>query len=142
MASRSTVWMKERGTAGKPGGNREHTPHPEATTRTERGAIASDRQAEVSSGPTRHTVGVPQAQPVGRRVHRRLDRGHAPAPPLERPVAERRGEAAGGASGGDAPVGEAGRMERVVERGNLLAALARVQRKGGSPGVDGRTVDG
>ena len=71
-----------------------------------------------------------------------LDRGHAPAQPLERSVAERRGEAAGGASGGDAPVGDAGLMERVVERGNRLAALARVKRNGGSPGGDGMTVEG
>jgi hypothetical protein len=33
-------------------------------------------------------------------------------------------------------------MERVVERENLVAALARVQRHGGSPGVDGMTVEG
>jgi hypothetical protein len=71
-----------------------------------------------------------------------VDRGHAPAWQLERSCAERRGEAAVGASGRDTLVGDAGLMERVVERGNLLAALARVQRKGGSPGVDGRTVDG
>jgi RNA-directed DNA polymerase len=32
-------------------------------------------------------------------------------------------------------------MERVVERGNLLAALRRVRRKGGSPGSDGMTVE-
>lgn len=32
-------------------------------------------------------------------------------------------------------------MERVVERGKLLAALTCVKRKGGSPGVDGRTVE-
>jgi RNA-directed DNA polymerase len=31
-------------------------------------------------------------------------------------------------------------MERVVERPNLLAALARVQANGGSPGIDGMTV--
>ena len=71
-----------------------------------------------------------------------LDRGHAPAQQLELPFAERRGDAAVGASGRDAPVGAAGRMERVVERENLLAALARVKRKGGSPGVDGRSVEG
>jgi RNA-directed DNA polymerase len=70
------------------------------------------------------------------------DRGRAPAQQLERPFAERRGEAAGGAAGWDAPVGEAGLMERGVERGKLLAALARVKRNGGSPGVDGRTVEG
>lgn len=33
-------------------------------------------------------------------------------------------------------------MERVVERGNFRAALARVKRHGGSPGVDGMTVAG
>jgi hypothetical protein len=142
MASRSKVGRKSRGTAGKPGGHRAHTPHPEATTRTERGASASDRQAEVSSGPTRHSVGVPKAQTVGRRVHRLLDRGHAPAQPLERPCAERRGDAAGGVLGGEAPVGDAGLRERVVARGHRLTALARVTRKGGSPGVDGRTVAG
>jgi RNA-directed DNA polymerase len=32
-------------------------------------------------------------------------------------------------------------MEHVVERPNLLAALARVKVNGGSPGVDGRTVE-
>jgi hypothetical protein len=83
-----------------------------------------------------------KARTVGRRVHRMLDRCSAPAQQLELPFAERRGEAAVGASGGDAPVGEVGRMERVAERGNLLAARARVKRTGGGPGVDGMTVDG
>lgn len=32
-------------------------------------------------------------------------------------------------------------MEHVVERTNLLAALARVKRNGGSPGMDGMTVE-
>jgi RNA-directed DNA polymerase len=32
-------------------------------------------------------------------------------------------------------------MERVVERPNLLTALARVKANGGSPGVDGMTVE-
>jgi RNA-directed DNA polymerase len=32
-------------------------------------------------------------------------------------------------------------MERVVERPNLLAALARVKANGGSPGIDGMTVE-
>jgi RNA-directed DNA polymerase len=32
-------------------------------------------------------------------------------------------------------------MARVVERGNLLAALRRVKRHGGSPGIDGLTVE-
>jgi RNA-directed DNA polymerase len=33
-------------------------------------------------------------------------------------------------------------MERVVERDNLIRALKQVKRNGGSPGVDGMTVDG
>jgi RNA-directed DNA polymerase len=82
-----------------------------------------------------------KAQTVGSRVHRMLDRGPAPGPPLERPFAERRGEAAGGASGQDTPVGEERLMERVVERGNLLAALRRVKRNAGRPGIDGMTVE-
>jgi RNA-directed DNA polymerase len=41
----------------------------------------------------------------------------------------------------DAPVKDDGLMERVVERSNLLAALRRVKRNGGSPGVDGMTVE-
>jgi hypothetical protein len=83
-----------------------------------------------------------KARTVGRRGQRLLDRGHAPAQPRELPFAERRGEAAGGASGRDAPVGEAGLMERGVDRGKLLAALARVTRQGGSPGGDGMPVAG
>jgi len=70
-----------------------------------------------------------------------LDRGHAPGQQRELPVAERRGEASVGALGRSTPVGDERLMERVVARGNLLAALARVKRKGGSPGVDGRTVE-
>jgi RNA-directed DNA polymerase len=70
-----------------------------------------------------------------------LDRGHAPAQPRELPVAERRGEAAVGASGRDPPVGDEGLMERVVERGHRRAALRRVQQNAGSPGIDGMTVE-
>ena len=42
-----------------------------------------------------------------------------------------------GRSGND----EAFLMERIVERGNLLRALKRVERNQGSPGVDGLTVE-
>ena len=70
-----------------------------------------------------------------------LARGHAPGQELELPFAERRGEASVGASGRGAPVRDEDLMERIVERGNLLAALARVKRNGGSPGVDGMTVE-
>ncbi len=68
-------------------------------------------------------------------------RGQAPGQPLELPVAARRGEASVGASGQDPPVGDERVRERVVERGNLLAARRRVQRNGGSPGSDGMTVE-
>jgi group II intron reverse transcriptase/maturase len=65
--------------------------------------------------------------------------------PLEGP-----GEAWGGERSGEAePTApraersglEHSLMERVVERGNLLRALRRVQRNKGSPGVDGLTVE-
>jgi CubicO group peptidase (beta-lactamase class C family) len=51
------------------------------------------------------------------------------------------GEASGGASGQRTPGREARLRERVVARGQLLAARRRVQRKGGRPGLDGRTVE-
>lgn len=40
-----------------------------------------------------------------------------------------------------APVEGNGLMEQVVERSILSAALARVRRNGGSPGMDGMTVE-
>jgi hypothetical protein len=81
MGSRSQVWRKSRGTAGQPGGPREHTPAPAALTRSERGEIPADRHADGSRGPPRHAVGVRKAPTVGRRVRWMLDRGHAPGPP-------------------------------------------------------------
>jgi RNA-directed DNA polymerase len=39
------------------------------------------------------------------------------------------------------PSEEAGLMERVVERDNLLRALKQVQSHGGSAGIDGMTVE-
>ena len=69
------------------------------------------------------------------------NRGIAPAKQLELPF-KRRGEATVGTPGEEAPVGGGGSlMERVVERSNLLAALRRVRSNGGSPGVDGMTVE-
>jgi len=67
MASTSQVWMKLRGTAGNPGGNRENKPHPVATIRTERGEIASERHAEVSRGHTRLGAGDAREAPQGQR---------------------------------------------------------------------------
>jgi len=43
---------------------------------------------------------------------------------------------------GDERSGSDRLMERVVERGNCLAALKRVRKNKGSPGIDGMTVDG
>ena len=70
-----------------------------------------------------------------------LDRSSAPGKQLELPFVERRGEASVGASGKDTPVGAERVMERVVERGNLRAALRRVKRNSGNPGIDGMTVE-
>ena len=68
------------------------------------------------------------------------NRGRAPATPLELPV-EPRGEDPVGTPGQAPPVEGDGRMERVFERANLLAALARVKRNSGSPGMDDMTVE-
>jgi len=46
-----------------------------------------------------------------------------------------------GETGGDAPgVNGGSLMESVMERGNLIAALRKVERNGGSPGIDGMAV--
>lgn len=70
-----------------------------------------------------------------------LDRDSAPAKQLSLPFAPQRGEASVGASGAGPPGKDAYLMERVIERQNLFAALARVKANGGSPGVDGMTVE-
>ena len=61
--------------------------------------------------------------------------------PGEARIVERSGEASTAAHGNERP-GTNGPdlMDRVVERGNLFAALKRVQSNKGSPGVDGMTV--
>jgi RNA-directed DNA polymerase len=46
-----------------------------------------------------------------------------------------------GETGKDAPVVCANLMESVVERENLIAALRKVERNAGSPGIDGMTVE-
>jgi RNA-directed DNA polymerase len=60
----------------------------------------------------------------------------------EAPKVERSGEASmavhGDERSGD---GDAKLMERVVERGNVVMALKRVQKNKGSPGIDGMTVE-
>jgi RNA-directed DNA polymerase len=67
---------------------------------------------------------------------------------LELPLAGR-GEAPRGkrseeeptASRGNERSGASGLVERACERSNLLAALKRVKKNKGSPGIDGMTVD-
>jgi len=67
---------------------------------------------------------------------------------LELPL-EGGGEAPQGQRSGEAPTAANGHgrsgtdrlMEQVVERGNVTAALKRVQQHQGSPGVDGMTVE-
>ena len=70
-----------------------------------------------------------------------VDRGIAPDKQLALPFAAQRGEAPVGAPGERPPVDDERLRERVVERANLFAALARVKANGGSPGVDGMTVE-
>lgn len=70
-----------------------------------------------------------------------LDRSMAPDKQLALPCAEHRGAAAVGTPGERPPIDEERLMECVVERANLFAALARVPANGGSPGIDGRTVE-
>jgi len=55
-------------------------------------------------------------------------------------TSQRSGEASTAASGTERS-GASGLMERVLSRPNLLAALKRVRKNKGSPGVDGMTVD-
>ena len=63
------------------------------------------------------------------------DRGDAP-------TAERSGEAVPTTQGHERWGIDHALMERVVERGNLVRARQRVRQNQGSPGVDGRTVEG
>lgn len=53
----------------------------------------------------------------------------------------RRSEEARPATDGNERSGASGLMERVLERPNLQAALKRVRKNKGSPGIDGMTVD-
>jgi len=57
-----------------------------------------------------------------------------------RPIAQGT-EAPAAKRGTDSPAGTERLMEEVCERGNLKQALRRVQRNGGSPGIDGMTVE-
>lgn len=59
----------------------------------------------------------------------------------EAPTAERSGEAGPTTQGSVRSGLDNALMEQVIERGNLLRALKRVQQNKGSPGVDGRTAE-
>lgn len=60
----------------------------------------------------------------------------------EAPSVERGGEASTAANGTERSGNDDAKlMERVVERGNVIEALKRVQRNRGSPGSDGMTVE-
>jgi RNA-directed DNA polymerase len=60
----------------------------------------------------------------------------------EAPNVDGSGEASTAARGAErSGTDDAKLMERVVERGNVVAALKRVQKNKGSPGIDGMTVD-
>jgi RNA-directed DNA polymerase len=66
----------------------------------------------------------------------------APGTQLELPLGKSsRGEIQVGKPEEDAPVNGEQLMERALEKGNLIRALRQVQRKGGSPGIDGMTVE-
>lgn len=67
--------------------------------------------------------------------------GHAPVRQLELPLGLTGGETGVGETGQVAPVNDEGLMERILARDNLRAALRQVQRNGGSPGIDGMTVE-
>lgn len=59
----------------------------------------------------------------------------------EAPALERRGEAGRAAHGKERSGSNGLLMEQVVARENAMAALKRVRRNKGSPGIDGMTVD-
>jgi hypothetical protein len=109
------------------GGLREEVSAPIGRPKSAEGLVGTQGRAE---GPNGWQEGAPDAGPK-------------PCPWTAARAARRgaEGDAAVGASGRSPPVGDAGLMARVVERGHLLAALRRVKRNGGSPGIDGMTVE-
>ena len=92
------------------------------------------RRAERKGEPTTVSLESARRQKTGKQLELPLEaRGEAPQ--------NRRSGEAPTAANGDASSGDDHLMERVVERGNLKAALKRVRQNKGSPGVDGMTVD-
>jgi hypothetical protein len=87
-------------TGGLPGASGRGVPRQWAERRVNR----SDPRGGVSRGHRRPAPRGPQARTEGRRDRAMLARSTAPAKPLRRPFADRRGDASVGASGGDTPV--------------------------------------
>jgi len=65
--------------------------------------------------------------------------GAYPREEVVKPQGTEGGPSSSPARNGESPHGDndSGLMERVVERNNMLAALKRVERNGGAPGIDG-----
>src|SRR5271168_1659835 len=60
----------------------------------------------------------------------------------EAPKVEQSGEGSAAVQGNERSGNDDAKlMERVVERGNVIVALKRVQKNKGSPGIDGMTVE-
>ena len=99
-----------------------------------------------------HETGTPRSEgPNGRESETTVGlegAGRQKSRQLELPL-EAEGETLHGQRSGEAPTAANGNgrsgndhlMERVVERGNVKAALKRARRNKGSPGIDGMTVD-
>jgi group II intron reverse transcriptase/maturase len=117
----------------------EISPAPERATRKRSEKSAEVVVADHGEGPNEEEsetdVGLKRATP---QMTRQLElplwgRGEAPTPG--------RSEEARMATNGTGRSGASDLMERVCERPNLQAALKRVRKNKGSPGIDGMTVD-
>src|SRR6266849_3459896 len=86
-------------------------------------------------GPTRQSLGARRRSQ--QRGHSRLERGRSG----QQASTDAQAEGPAAKRGTDSPAGTERLMEEVCERGNLKQALRRVQRNGGSPGIDGMTVE-
>ena len=79
---------------------------------------------------------------LGRATHQKAAQAELPLVARgEAPDDQRSGEAPTATNGHGGSGNDRHLMERVVERGNVKAALKRVRQNKGSPGVDGMTVD-
>ena len=97
---------------------------------SDEGPNRKESETTVPLDPTAHQTSVAQMElPLE-------DRGEAPR-------GKRSGEVVSARQGNERSGinGHSGLLEQIIERGNLMRALKRVQRNQGSPGVDGRTVE-